>query len=103
MVQNGVKMKTFMNETVLNIMFHVDLWMLKYISHLQCFVATKNRLKHEKNIGKRCSGARFYFNPTWPFTTSRQPVAALISTAGEPSSGGPQTTFTVNHKPNPIL
>ena len=32
-----------------------------------------------------------------------QLVAALISTAGEPSSGGPQTTFTVNHKPNPIL
>ena len=50
MVQNGVK--TFMNETVLNIMFHVDLWMLKYISHLQCFVATKNRLKHEKILGK---------------------------------------------------
>ena len=28
-----------------------------------------------------------------------QPVAALISTVGKPSSGGPQTTFTVNHKP----
>ena len=28
-----------------------------------------------------------------------QPVAALISTVGKPSTGGPQTTFTVNHKP----
>ena len=28
-----------------------------------------------------------------------QPVAALISTVGKPSSGGPQKTFTVNHKP----
>ena len=28
-----------------------------------------------------------------------QPVAALISTVGKPSSRGPQTKFTVNHKP----
>ena len=28
-----------------------------------------------------------------------QPVAALISTVGKPSFRGPQTTFTVNHKP----
>ena len=28
-----------------------------------------------------------------------QPVAALISTVGKRSSCGPQTTFTVNHKP----
>ena len=30
-------------------------------------------------------------------------MTALISTAGEPSSGGPQTTFTVNHKPQSNL
>ena len=28
-----------------------------------------------------------------------QPVAALINTVGKPSSCGPQTTSTVNHKP----
>ena len=28
-----------------------------------------------------------------------QPVAALIGTVEKPSSGGPRTTFTVNHKP----
>ena len=34
-----------------------------------------------------------------PNLANLQPVAALISTVGKPSSGGPQTTFTVNHKP----
>ena len=33
------------------------------------------------------------------FTTS----AALINTVGKPSSYGPQTTFTVNHKPQAIF
>ena len=31
------------------------------------------------------------------------PVTAIISTAGKLSSGGPQTTFTVNHKPQSNL
>ena len=73
--------------------------MLKYISHLQCFVATKNRLKHEKILEKGVLVLDFISTELGHL----QPVAALISTAGEPSSGGPQTTFTVNHKPNPIL
>ena len=34
-----------------------------------------------------------------PNLANLQPVAALISTVGKPSSCGPQTTFTVNHKP----
>ena len=61
-----------------------------------------------------CKTANLYIEFNYHFLTlqkkiplllnrSVQPVAALISTAGEPSSGGTQTTFTVNHKPNPIL
>ena len=34
-----------------------------------------------------------------PNLANLQPVAALISTVGKPSSYGPKTTFTVNHKP----
>ena len=34
-----------------------------------------------------------------PNLANLQPVAALISTVGKPSSCGPQKTFTVNHKP----
>ena len=34
-----------------------------------------------------------------PNLANLQPVAALISTVVKPSSCGPQTTFTVNHKP----
>ena len=34
-----------------------------------------------------------------PNLANLQPVDALISTVGKPSSWGPQTTSTVNHKP----
>ena len=34
-----------------------------------------------------------------PNLANLQPVAALINTVGKPSSRGPQTAFTVNHKP----
>ena len=38
-----------------------------------------------------------------PNLANLQPVAALISTVGKPSSRGPPTTFTVNHKPQSNL
>ena len=56
--------------------------------------------KNYKNIGKKCSGVSILFQPN---LANLQPVTALISTAGKPSSGGPQTTFTVNHKPQSNL
>ena len=34
-----------------------------------------------------------------PKLANLQPVAALISTVGKPSSCGPQASFIVNHKP----
>ena len=34
-----------------------------------------------------------------PNLANLQLAAVLISTVGKPSSGEPQTTFTVNHKP----
>ena len=38
-----------------------------------------------------------------PNFANLQPVTALIGTAGKPSSGGPQTTFIVNHRPQSNL
>ena len=38
-----------------------------------------------------------------PVLVNSQPVTALISTAGKPSSGGPQAKFTVTHKPQSNL
>ena len=56
--------------------------------------------KNYKNIGKKCSGVSILFQPT---LANLQPVTVLISTARKPSPGGPQTTFTVNHKPQSNL
>ena len=56
--------------------------------------------KKDKNIGKKCSGVSISFQP---ILANLQPVTALISTTGEPASGGPKTTFTVNHKPQSNL
>ena len=56
--------------------------------------------KNDENIGKKCSGVSISFQPN---LANLQPVTALISTTGEPASGGPQTTFTVNHKPQSNL
>ena len=38
-----------------------------------------------------------------PNLANLQSVAARISTLEQPSSHGPQTTFTVNHKPQSIF
>ena len=51
-------------------------------------------------LEKSVLASRYHSSPTWPIL---QPVTALISTAGEPASGGPKTTFTVNHKPQSNL
>ena len=56
--------------------------------------------KNDKNIGKKCSGVSISFQPN---LANLQPVTALISIAGEPASGGPKTTFTVNRKPQSNL
>ena len=56
--------------------------------------------KNDEHIGKKCSGVSISFQPN---LANLQPVTALISTAGEPASGGPKTTFTVNHKPQSNL
>ena len=56
--------------------------------------------KNDKNIGNKCPGVSILLQPN---LANLQPVTALISTAGEPSSSGPQTTFTVNHKPQSNL
>ena len=92
-IQNGVK--PFLNETVKKSCFHVDLYMLKHIWHFQCSVDTRNRVKMKKILEKRvwCS---ILFQPN---LANSKPVDALISTVGKPSSCRPQTTFTVNHKP----
>ena len=45
----------------------------------------------------QCHGS-ILFQPNLA-NSNLQPEAALISTVGKPSSCGPQTTFTVNHKP----
>ena len=90
----------FLNETIKKICFHVDLYILKYIWNFQCSVNTGNRVKITKILEKCVLASRYCFSPTWPVL---QPVSTLISTAGKPSSGGPQTTFTVNHKPQSNL
>ena len=56
--------------------------------------------KNDKNIGKKCSGVSTLFQSN---LANLQPVTALISTAGEPASGGQKTTFTGNHKPQSNL
>ena len=56
--------------------------------------------KNDKNIGEKCSGVSISFQP---HLANLQPVTALISTAWEPASSGPKTTFTVNHKLQPNL
>ena len=50
----------------------------------------------KKSIGKNVFWCSILFQPN---LANLQPVAALISTVGKPSSRGPQKTFTVNHKP----
>ena len=92
--------KPFLNETVKKICFHEDLKILKYIWHFQCSVDIRNGVEITKNFGIKCSGVSILFQPN---LADLQPVTALISTAGKPSSGGPQTTFTVNHKPQSNL
>ena len=42
--------------------------------------------KNDNNIRKKCSGVSISFQPN---LANLQPVTALISTAGEPASGGP--------------
>ena len=60
--------------------------------HYQCSVDTRNRVKMKKNW-KKLFWCSILLQP------NLQAVAALISTVGKPPSCGPQTTFTVNHKP----
>ena len=64
------------------------------------FIGYQKSGQNYKNIGKKCSGISILFQPN---LANLQPVTALITTAGKPSSGGPQTTFTVNHKPQSNL
>ena len=95
-MQNSVK--RFLNETVKKSCFHVDLWMLKYIWHFQCSVDTRNWVNRKK-YWKSVLVLDFISSQHGQFTTS----VAFIGTAGKPSSRGPQTTFTINHKPQSYL
>ena len=69
--------------------------MLNYIWHFQCSVDTRNRVKWTR-YWEKVFWCSILFQPN---LANLQPVAALTSTVGKPSSCGPQTTFTVNHKP----
>ena len=68
-------MKPFLNDTVKKSSFHVDLEMLQYIWHFQCSVDTR-KCWNEKNVGKKWSGALFYFRPT----VSVAPTTSSFST-----------------------
>ena len=52
--------------------------------------------RNENNIRKKVFWCSILFQPN---LANLQPVAALTSTVGKPSSCGSQATFTVNHKP----
>ena len=56
--------------------------------------------KNDENIGKKCSGVSISFQPN---LANLQPVTALISTAGEPASGGQRQHSLLTTSHNPIF
>ena len=96
-IHKGVKQ--FLNEKVKKSCFPVELSMLKHIQYFQCSVDTRNRINMKK-YRKKVFWCSVLFQSN---LANLQPVTPQISTAGKLSSGGQQTTFTVNHEPQSNL